>query len=241
MALPKINTPYYDMKLPSSGETVRYRPFLVKEEKLLLMAMEGGKQEEVSRTLQQIITNCTDGKVDVHKLPMFDVEYLFLQLRIKSVEDFANIQVKCKACANSVGSKVDLNKVKVKFPEKEVNFKVQLNSDIGVILKYPTMDMVRDIQAADAENTEYLFDLISSCIESIYDEEQVYNEFNKKEIDEFIESLPQEAFKNISDFFENVPKLQHDIKFACPKCKEKNTVTVTGLQDFFESASLTTI
>ena len=123
MALPKINTPFYELTLPSTGETVKYRPFLVKEEKLLLMAMESGNQKDISNALRQIINNCTDGAVEVNKLPMFDVEYLFLQLRIKSVEDVAKIRLNCGKCdEGEIGVGIDLKEVQVQFPEEEIDF-----------------------------------------------------------------------------------------------------------------------
>jgi len=239
MALPKINTPFYELTLPSTGETVKYRPFLVKEEKLLLLAMESGKQKEISNVLRQIITNCTDGAVEVNKLPIFDVEYLFLQLRIKSVEDVAKISLECGECGEATTINVDLKKVKVKFPEKKVDFKVQLTSDIGCTLVFPTLDMIKDNEEG-MESAAQLFELICNCIETIYDEDQVYKDFTKKEVNEFIENLPQEHFKKISAFFENMPKLEHEVKFTCPHCGAKNTFVLSGLQNFFESASLTT-
>ena len=203
------------------------------------MAMEGGKQKEISNALRQIITNCTDGDVEVDKLPMFDVEYLFLQLRIKSVEDMAKVSLKCGKCdAGEVSAKIDLKTVKVEFPEDKQQFKIQLTSDVGLTLKYPTLSMVGTDE--ELETAEQMFDLICMCVESIYDEEQVYNDFSKKEVNDFLENLPQEHFKKISGFFENMPKLKHTVKFTCPDCKKKNSYTLSGLQDFFESASLTT-
>ncbi len=227
------------MKLPSTGEPVKYRPFLVKEEKILLMAMESGKQKDIQNALNQIINSCTDGKLDVVELPMFDIEYLFLQLRIKSVEDKAKVTLKCERCGEPVGSEIDLNKVQVQFPEEKTNFNIPLTSDVGVTMKYPTMKMMKNM-GNDTENAEQMFDLIATCVDSIYDGEQVYKDFTKKEVNEFIGELPQEQFKKISAFFENMPKLKHDVKFTCPKCKAKNELSIQGLQDFFESASLTT-
>ena len=238
MALPKISTPFYETKLPSTGEALKYRPFLVKEEKLLLMAMEGGKQSEISNALRQIINNCTDGAVDVDNLPMFDVEFLFLQLRIKSIEEVAKIQVKCEHCGEATNASIDLKKVKVHFPKKKTDVRIQLNESIGVTMKYPTLGVVKE--SPEEGDAQALFELISSCIDNIYDEEQIYNDFTKDEVNEFIENLPQEQFKKISDFFENMPKLQHDLNWTCPACGEKNSVRLSGLQDFFESASLTT-
>jgi len=239
MALPKIATPKYEMTLPSTGEKVSYRPFLVKEEKLLLMAMESGKQKEVIRTVKNLIQNCTDGTLKVDTLPMFDVEYLFLQLRIKSVEDTVELNLKCEKCGEPIKMKLDLKKVNVVFPKKKVDFTVSLTSDIGVKMKYPTLDMMAEMKPGDETKPEFIFDTISKCIESVYDGEQVYNDFTKKELDEFIDSLPQEHFKKVTEFFESMPKLKHDIEWTCPKDGHKNKIELSGLNDFFGSPSLT--
>jgi len=241
MALPKIATPFHEMELPSTGETIKYRPFLVKEEKLLLMAMEGNSQVEIANVMKQIITNCTDNKVDVENLPMFDVEYLFLQLRIKSVDDIAEVMLSCKKCNETNKSKINLKDIKVNLPEEKQDFKLQLNSDIGIVMKYPTLSVMSDMKGGEQENTETIFKTIIKCIDYIYDEKQVYKNFTEEELNEFIDSLPQEQFKKISEFFENMPKLEHTVKFTCPKCKTKNSFKLTGLQDFFDSASPTTV
>ena len=241
MALPKIATPFYEMTLPSTGETVKYRPFLVKEEKLLLMAMQGGQQKEIANVVKQIINNCTDGQVNVEELPMFDIEYLFLQIRIKSVEDTVNVNLTCRDCKETFSSSIDLKKVGVKFPKKKQEFRIQLTSDVGIEMKYPTLDMMSDVKPGDEQQAEFIFNTISKCIKCVYDEEQVYDEFSKNELEEFVDSLPQEQFKKISEFFEGMPKLQHEVKYSCPKCKAKNEATLVGLQDFFESASPTTV
>ena len=239
MALPKIATPTYEMTLPSTGEKVSYRPFLVKEEKLLLMAMESGKQKEVIRTVKSLIQNCTDGKLKVDTLPMFDVEYLFLQLRIKSVEDTVELNLKCAKCGEPVTMKMDLKKVKVVFPDKKVDFNISLTSDIGMKMKYPTLDMMAEMKPGDETKPEFIFETIGKCVESVYDGEQVYSDFSKKELDDFIDSLPQEQFKKVTEFFENMPKLKHDIEWTCPKDGHKNKIELSGLNDFFGSPSLT--
>tara|TARA_R100000152_G_C6763647_1_gene188101 strand:- start:30 stop:656 length:627 start_codon:yes stop_codon:yes gene_type:complete len=208
MPLPKINTPFYELTLPSTGETVKYRPFLVKEEKLLLMAMEGGKQKEIANALRQIISNCTEGAINVDTLPIFDVEYIFLQLRIKSVEDVAKIKLQCAYCPEQITVNIDLKKVNVVFPKEKIDFNIPLTSDVGVTLKYPTLDMIKE-NPEGMENATQLFDLICNCVDTIYDAEQVYKDFTKEEVLDFIETLPQEQFKKISTFFENMPKLQH--------------------------------
>jgi len=241
MALPKIATPFYEMKLPSNNKTIKYRPFLVKEEKLLLMAMESNNQTEISNVMKQIIVNCTDNKVDVNHLPMFDIEYLFLQLRIKSIDDVAEIKLPCEKCNENYDVKINLKEIDVNFPEEKIEFKIQLNSDVGIVMKYPTLDIMSTTKQGEIENTETIFKTISGCVDYIYDEEQVYKNFTEKELNEFIDSLPQEQFKKISDFFENMPKLEHSVKFTCPKCKKKNDLKLTGLNDFFASASPITV
>ena len=178
MALPKIATPTYELNLPSTGEKVTYRPFLVKEEKLLLMAMEDGNQTAIAQTLKQIILNCTEGKLNVEDLPMFDIEYLFLQLRIKSVDEVSQVTLKCQHCSEEFGTKINLPDVKVQYPEEKQDFKIQLTSEVGVIMKYPTLSVMSDANLQpENENTESIFALLANCVESIYDEEQVYKDF----------------------------------------------------------------
>ena len=205
------------------------------------MAMESGEQKEIANVVKQIITNCTDEKVAVDDLPMFDLEYLFLQIRIKSVEDKVDVNLTCKKCNETFKSSVDLKPIEVHFPTEKQDFKIQLTSDVGLTMKYPTLDMMSDMKPGEENSPEFIFSTISKCIDNVYDEEQVYNDFSKKELEEFVDSLPQEQFKKISNFFEEMPKLQHEIKFTCPKCKAKNTAMLTGLQDFFDSASPITV
>lgn len=237
MALPKIATPTYELSLPSSGEKVEYRPFLVKEEKLLLMAMESGEQKEIANTVKKLISNCTNDKLKIDDLPMFDIEYLFMQLRIKSVEDTVEINPKCNKCGESVKMKMDLKKVQVVKPKGKIDFNISLTSDIGLTMKYPTLDMMSDMKPGDEAKSDFIFNTIGKCVESVYDNEQVYNDFSKKELDDFIDSLPQDQFKKVTEFFDKMPKLKHDIKFDCPSCKHENSIELSGLQDFFESPS----
>ena len=240
MALPKIATPSYELTLPSTGEKVEYRPFLVKEEKLLLMAMESGNQKEITNTVKKLIASCTKGTLNIDALPMFDIEYLFMQLRIKSVDDTVEIHPKCTKCGESVKMKMDLKKVDVVKPKGKIDFNIPLTSDIGLTMRFPTLDMMSDMKPGDEAKSDFIFTTIGKCIESVYDGEQVYSDFSKKELDDFVDSLPQDQFKKVTDFFETMPKLKHDIKFDCPSCHHKNSIELSGLQDFFELPSPTT-
>ena len=246
MALPKLTTPYYTMNLPSTGEEVKFRPFLVKEEKILLLAMESEDQQEMANALEQIITNCTDGKIDVTTMPLFDVEYLFLQLRIKSVDTETKLSIRCEndVCP-PLTIKLDLDKVKVSNLEKEQDFKIELTKDVGLMLKYPTLDMGKATvnTEEDQNKSSYMFEVIIDCIDSIYDEEQSYkaSETPREEIADFLDALSSEQFQKVVSFFERMPKLEHKTQITCPHCKRKNKIVLQGLQDFFESASPTTV
>jgi len=243
MALPKLSTPYFTMNLPSTGEEVKYRPFLVKEEKILLLAMESEDQKQMADALEQIITNCTDGKLNVKTIPLFDVEYLFLQLRIKSVENEAKLQVRCKDDRCSpITLNLDLNKVKVSNLDKKQEFKVELTKDVGLMMKYPSLDMSKASSTQAEDKSSYMFEVITDCIDSIYDEEQMYksSETPREEITDFLDALSSDQFQKVVSFFEGMPKLEHKTVVTCPTCKKKNKVVLQGLQDFFASASPTT-
>jgi len=243
MALPKLTVPYYKTKLPSTGEEIKYRPFLVKEEKILMLAMESGDDDEMSEALTQIIKNCTDEKVDPTTAPLFDIEYLFLQLRIKSVEEKTEVMLRCsnKNCNMNTKAKIDLSSIKVKNLRKKQDFNVQLTDSVGVKLSYPTLDITKT-EMPEKNKTGFLFDFVTKCIVNIYDEDQIYkaSETTREDMVDFLESLTTEQFEKITDFFDNIPKLEHSFKFKCPHCKQEQTIVLSGLKDFFSYASPTT-
>jgi len=236
MALPKLNTPTYELEVPSTDDKIKYRPFLVKEEKILLMAMESGKNEDIVQAVKDIVLTCTFDKLDVSNLPMFDVEYIFLNIRAKSVGETSKLKLLAPDDKKTyVDVELNLTEVKVQVDDNHTN-KIELENDMGIIMTYPTIDsfMESGIQTVTASN---MLDIISSCILQIYEKkgEKVYNskDQTKKELTEFIESMNTKQFKQVQVFFDTMPKLKHTIKITNPKTKKTSDVTLSGLNDFF--------
>jgi len=236
MALPKLNTPTYELEVPSTDEKIKYRPFLVKEEKILLMAMESRKNEDIVQAVKDIVTTCTFEKLDVSSLPMFDVEYIFLNIRAKSVGEISKLKLLAPDDKKTyVDVELNLTEVEVQVDDKHTN-KIELGNDMGVIMTYPTIDsfMETGIQSINANN---MLDLIGSCILQVYEKkgEKVYNskDQTKKELTEFIESMNTKQFKEVQMFFDTMPKLKHTIKITNPNTKKTSEVTLSGLNDFF--------
>ena len=234
MTLPVINTPTYELTVPSTKDTLVYRPFLVKEEKILLMAMEEDSETQLNRALKQVVNNCTFQKVKVDKLPLFDLEYIFLRIRAKSVGEVAKIQVLCEDDAETyVPIEVDLESIEVEFQEDHTT-KIELTDEIGIEMGYPTFEFLNF--KADETEVNQLFDIIGSSIERVYEGETVYEkaDFSKKDLKVFLESLTSEQFLKVQKFFETMPRLRHKIEVVNPKTKKKNEITLEGLQAFFE-------
>jgi hypothetical protein len=230
MALPSLSVPEFFANIPSTGEEIKYRPFLVKEEKILLMALEGRDQKEISESIVKLLESCILTKIDIKKLATFDIEYLFLKLRGKSVGEIIEIKAthensECKEVTPVV---VNLDDITVKGEMNEG--KIMITDKIGVKMRYPGMKDVINVNTADKSS---MFNLVSKCVEYIFDENEVYNEFTEKEIVEWIEKLNQSQFKKISEFFENIPKLSHEIKWKCKACGKEDKMLVEGLQSFF--------
>ena len=234
MTLPVINTPTYELVVPSTKETLVYRPFLVKEEKILLMAMEEEKDTQLNRALKQVVNNCTFEKVDVGKLPLFDLEYIFLRIRAKSVGEVAKIQVLCEDDGETyVPVEIDLESIEVEFQEDHTT-KIDLTDEIGIEMGYPTFEFLNF--KADQTEVNQLFDIIGSSIERVYEGETVYEkaDFSKKDLKVFLESLTSEQFLKVQKFFETMPRLRHKLEVTNPKTKKVNEITLEGLQAFFE-------
>ena len=234
MTLPVINTPTYELVVPSTKETLVYRPFLVKEEKILLMAMEEEKDSQLNRALKQVVHNCTFEKVDVGKLPLFDLEYIFLRIRAKSVGEVAKIQVLCQDDGETyVPVEIDLESIEVEFQEDHTT-KIELTDEIGIEMGYPTFEFLNF--KADQTEVNQLFDIIGSSIERVYEGETVYEkaDFSKKDLKVFLESLTSEQFLRVQKFFETMPRLRHKLEVTNPKTKKVNEITLEGLQAFFE-------
>ena len=234
MTLPVINTPTYELTVPSTKDTLVYRPFLVKEEKILLMAMEEESETQLNRALKQVVNNCTFQKVKVDKLPLFDLEYIFLRIRAKSVGEVAKLQILCEDDGETyVPVEIDLESIEVEFQEDH-NTKIEITDDIGLIMSYPTFEYLDfNVEGSDINK---LFDIIASSINQIYEGDIVYEkvDFNKKELKTFLESLTSEQFKRVQHFFETMPRLRHTLEVKNPKTKVTNTVVLEGLNAFFE-------
>ena len=234
MALPKINTPTYELVIPSTDEKIKYRPFLVKEEKILMMALESKENSQIIGSVKEIVKTCTFEKVDISKLPMFDMEYIFLQIRSKSVGEVSQIRVLAPDDKKTmIDTEVDLSKVEVEVGEGH-NPKVDLGNKLGVLMKYPTIDSFTDsdVQEITAAN---MLDVIVSCIAHISDGEEVFEskDQTKAELIDFVEQMNTKQFKDVQDFFDTMPKLKHTIKVTNPKTKVKSEVVLSGLNDFF--------
>jgi hypothetical protein len=240
MALPKIDVPTYDLELPVSKKKIRYRPFLVKEQKNLLMAMESSDSTAVQGAVRDILNNCTlTEDIDIDKLPIIDIEYYFINLRAKSVGEIVESRYKCnnevegKMCGNIMEKDIDLTQVKVQFNEDN-NPEIQLTPTISVKMKYPEFGVVKDSLKFDNIN-QITFNMIAESIEYIYDGEQFYygHEAQPGEMIEFVEGMNQEQFSKLEKFFENLPKLEEKINIKCSKCGFDHTIEVEGLENFF--------
>jgi len=234
MSLPKLNTPTYQLVLPSTEKKIKFRPFLVKEQKLLLMAQNSNDKNEMIEAIAQIIENCTFGKVKGSEAYMFDLEYIFLQIRRKSVGDKIELNVLCEDDGETrVPVEVNLKDVEVQVGDNHTN-EIQLNKDVKIIMGYPTLETASQLKE-DIEKDESLFTGIKHSIFQIIDGDTIYNkvDMEDKELDEFVESMSQKNLNDILDFFKTMPKLAHTIKFTNPKTKKKNTVTVEGIENFF--------
>ena len=232
MVLPVINTPTYTLAIPSTKEEITYRPFLVKEEKILLIAMETGGEGDLVNALRQIVNNCVESELDLDKLATFDLEYIFLNLRAKSVGEVATINVTCPDDNETqVPIEVNLEEVEVTFPEDHSN-RVELTDTIGLTMKYPDFSLAL---VTGETNTEYLFKMIRGCIAQITEGETVHErvDFNDEELDTFLDSLNSKQLEGVQKFFETMPKLRHEIMVTNPKTKKESKVTLEGLDAFF--------
>jgi hypothetical protein len=235
MALPQINTPTYELAVPSTDKKIKYRPFLVKEEKILLIAMEGQEQSGIISAVKEIVRACTFEKFDVSKAPMFDVEYVFLNIRAKSVGEISTVNLACLDDKETfVKAEIDLTKVEVEM-NSEHNNKVELTEEMGMIMTYPTIDSFKDYEAGVTASN--MIDVIASCIIQIYDKkgEEVFEakDSTQKELVEFVEQLNSKQFQDVQKFFDTMPKLTHKVKIVNPKTKKESEIVLSGLNDFF--------
>lgn len=238
MPLPKIATPTYELELPSTGETIQYRPFLVKEEKLLVIALESEDTKQITTAIKTVIKNCILTKnVKVESLPTFDIEYLFLNIRGKSVGEEIDVNIICPDDGETqVSVKINLDDIKVQTSEEHQN-KIKLDNSIMMEMKYPSLDQFikNNFDFNDKNAMDQSFELIGSCIDKIYTEDEVWTaaDCTKKELSDFLESMNSSQFKGIEKFFETMPKLSHTIKVRNPVTEIESEVVLEGLASFF--------
>ena len=232
MALPSLGVAKYELTLPSTGEKVEYRPFLVKEEKVLMIAQSTGQQNDIVLAVEQIIDSCTFGKLNVKSLPMFDLEYVFLQLRSKSVGAESEVQVTCPDDRETkVPVKINLDEIKC---VKEVGHdnNIKLTDTIGIIMDYPRVTSINMVTSDDASTA---FNVIKDCVKQIYDAENVHDksDMDEKELDEFLESMSHDQFERVQEFFNTMPKVKHTVKVKNPNTGVDSEVVLEGLNSFF--------
>jgi len=234
MALPKLNTVQYKVYVPGLKKEVSFRPYLVKEEKILMMAMESQDQGQILDAIKQVIGGCVSESIDVDKLAIFDIETIFLHLRAKSVGERISVGVKCEGPECTHSNDVDINLDDIELPVIGEDNIIKLTDTVGVTLRYPSFDDMRSL-GNDAESIDGVMKLIIRCIENIFDEDAVYESADSttKELTEFVEELNSEQFVEVSNFFETMPSLKYDMEFKCITCNHENKVELKGIQSFF--------
>jgi len=236
MALPKIGVPNYELELPSTGKHIKYRPFLVKEEKVLLLALESEEEKQITAAVKDLIKGCVLSRIKVEELPAFDLEYLFLKIRAAAVGEIITMNVTCLDDGETVvEAQIDINEVEVYKPEGHTN-KIMIDDSIGMIMKYPSMDRFIESEFLNKDiKTEEVFDFIADCIEQVYQGDEVWDmtTTSKKELKEWVGTFTTKQFEEINKFYETMPKLKHEFKVTNPKTKVESTYTIEGLQSFF--------
>ena len=241
--LPKIDVPLFTVELPSTKEKITFRPFLVKEQKLFLMNTESNDAQETVKIIRQVLKNCVLSDIDVDVLPVFDIEYLFMNLRARSVSEVVNLKYKC----NNTITKEDgeekrcdtVNEIVLNVLEIEPTIspdhtrKIQLTDNIGLMMKYPTFEMMKSM--AGKNESEVIMSMIHKCIDYIYDKDQIHyiKDVSEQELEEFIDNIQQKDLEKIRVFFDTMPKIKKDVEYNCKKCGYHESITLEGTQDFF--------
>mgnify|MGYP001391820197 FL=1 len=234
MGLPKLNSANYELSLPSTGATIKYRPFLVKEQKALMIAQESEDDKVIESTFAQIINDCVADNVDPYKMPMFDIEYVFLKIRSKSVGEIAELRVTCPDDEKTkVNVSIPLEEVDVQMKENHTNV-ITLTDDISVIMRYPCLGDMKGFNALG--ETKSLFEMVKRCIHEVHDGKEVYRrvDMSEKDLEDFIDSMSSKNFESVGEFFSSMPKLSYDLEVENPKTKVKSVIPIEGLQSFFE-------
>ena len=232
MALPKLETPIYETELPSTGKKIKYRPFLVKEQKLLLIAQESKDTKETMQSMTQLIDACTFNKIDVSTSPLFDIEYLFLRIREKSVGSKITIMITCPDDNETkVPVKMDLKDVNVQMTAGHTN-EIKISKDIKIIMKYPLLSDIAKVEIEGSDNS--VFSILQQCVHEIHHGDTIYHkvDMTDKDLEEFIDSFSTQQFELVTEFFETMPKLRHIVNVTNPNTKVKSEVVIEGLDSF---------
>jgi len=238
MPLPKISTPTYELELPSTGKTIKYRPFLVKEEKLLVLALESDDSKEITNAIKAVLKDCIQTRgVKVETLPTFDIEYLFLNIRGKSVGEDIEVSVLCPDDGETYAEvQISIDEIEV-VKDKDHNKQIKIDDKLMMEMRYPSLDQfVKSNFSFNGDNqVDQSFDLIASCIDKVYSKEEAWtsDDFTKKEVTEFLEQMNSSQFKDIESFFTTMPKLRHEVEVLNPKTKKSSKVVLEGLASFF--------
>lgn len=240
MALPMMSTPTYTMVIPTTDATVKFRPFLVKEEKALLIAQQSEDVIVMVDTLKEVINSCVIDKIDTNKLATFDLEYMFTQIRAKSVGETIDMVFPCDVDHGDQNEKarvkisIDLTTIKVEKDPNHTN-KIHLFDDVGVVMRYPTIEIMKKLQNLETDNLDMIFDVIAGSIDFIYQGDEIFygKEQKHEELVQFLNNLTSEQFVKVQKFFDTMPKIKKEVDYECPVCKKQHHVSLEGLQSFF--------
>jgi hypothetical protein len=235
MALPKLNTVKYELEVPSTGEKLQFRPFLVKEQKTLMIAQESEDEVVIQNALADVISACTYEKFNPWEIPAFDLEFIFLNIRGKSIGEVLDINVLCPDDMETrVPVKVNLEEIKVTMDDEHSNT-VELEKDIKMIMKYPTLKDVTKVMSSEGGGTEQMFNMVEICIDEIHNGDEIFNhvDISSTDLEEFIDGMSSGHLEKVNKFFETMPKLFHVVKVKNPKTEVESEVTLQGFDDFF--------
>jgi hypothetical protein len=230
MSLPILQTPTYELTLPSTNKKVKYRPFLVREYKILLTSIEAGATE-IARIVTELIDNCTFNKLDMSKLAHFDIEYMFLNIRARSISETADIIINCD-CGTKIEHTIDITNLEI-VKEKDLSNKIMLTDEAGVVLRYPRFEEMLDIY--DNVNTLKIVDLVTNCIDAVFTKEDYFDStsYTNEELSNFVNTFTKKQFDLLEEFFRKIPKIVQHVEKDCPSCKKINKVDIEGIQNFF--------
>ena len=232
MPLPQVDVPLFDVEIPTTKEKISCRPFLVKEEKLLVMASESGSMDDMIKATQQIVTNCSFGKIDGQKIALFELQKIFLDLRSVSISNIVDMAFKCGKCETQYEHNLDLQDLKIVFDEEHVN-PVQLSSNLSLKMKYP--DAFEMAKLLSEDNIDDIYTLTAKSIDKIYTQDEILDvdDMSEEDLLEWVENIPSSQFEQIRIFFSTMPALEHTIEFTCSKCEQENYLTMNGYVNFF--------